>query len=192
MKRARSSSSSSSSRVSQTDREVSPEEAQAFLTREQKVYCVILTHPFLTESKAGKESVVILTTHPFRAVAMRNHRAVDFRDALKARAPFIYPEFVAGPFPEAAFPEGAMAFASRVVVGRRGLDSKVRHACELALKQNVPCYHIQQLPPAGVRRYLMDAGAPDEYLTTLATLKEAEHNLSKHLSHLLGPVSLES
>lgn len=92
--------------------------------------------------------------------------------------PYVYPEFIAGPFSSLGT---AAWYSDQVVVGRRGLQSKVRHACELAHSLDVPCYHIQCQPPEGVRAYLERAGAPPSYLQVLAELEAAAARLADGL-----------
>ena len=150
---------------------LTPRDAQYVMERDREVYCVILTHP-LTEGHP--DSAVIVCTRPLRAIFRRNQDAMPHRDHWHDKAPYIYPEFIAGPF---ASMESVMAFSDRVVRGRRGIESKVWHACAYADEWQVPCYHIDKEPEEGTAAYLSRAGAPAEYLHAYARLERTGERL---------------
>lgn len=130
------------------------------------VYVIIVTQPL---TRQHKDSFVMISSSPFRAIAQRNLTQSPYRE-MRDKVPYLYPEFVAGPFPMFAL---AVDYADQLVVGRRGLPSKVKHGCTLALTFQVPCYHIAVRPSGGLEAFLRQHHAPPSYLSACARLAEA-------------------
>lgn len=147
------------------------------LTADAKLYVVIVTQPL---ARIHKDSFVMITSSPLRALALRNQALTPHRD-MRDKVPYLYPEFVAGPFH--FFPTAAN-YADQLVVGRRGLPSKIRHGCALAARFGVPCYHIGVPPADGPRDYLRAVGAPDAYQTACEKLENACRVLETYFSAL--------
>lgn len=120
----------------------------------------------------------MITSSPLRAIAHRNQPQSLQRD-MRDKIPYLYPEFVAGPFRLFAL---AADYADQLVVGRRGLPSKVRHGCALALAFHVPCYHIARPPPLGFAAYLASLNAPPSYTKACARIAAACRDLSAYAS----------
>jgi hypothetical protein len=143
-----------------------PSEVAALLAGHGHVYVVIVTQPLTYQHK---DSFVMISSTPLRAIAQRNLSNSPYRD-MRDKIPYLYPEFIAGPIRLFAL---AADFADQLVVGRRGLPSKVRQGCAIALSLHVPCYHIARPPPAGFDAFLRAVDAPPGYREAAARLATA-------------------
>lgn len=146
--------------------DISAAEATVLASGYGFVYVAIVTQPLTHQHK---DSFIMITTSPLRALALRNAPNNVHRD-MRDKVPYLYPEFVAGYFRLFAL---AADFADQLVVGRRGLPSKVRHACKLAKTFGVPCFHIAKRPQQGVAAFLRHSGAPPAYLDACARVAHA-------------------
>lgn len=153
--------------------DLSPRQARALTRDHGATFVVIVTQPLTYQHK---DSFVMIASSPLRAIAARNAVDNTYRD-MREKSPYLYPEFVAGPFYVFAL---AAEYADQLVVGRRGLPSKVRHACALAGKLGVPCYHIDKPPPGGFDAFLRAAEAPASYLDAAARLASATAVLQEY------------
>jgi hypothetical protein len=145
----------------------------ASLTADAKFYVVLVTQPLV---RIHKDSFVMITTSPMRAIALRN-QALTARCDMRDKLPYLYPEFVAGPFH--FFPTAA-CYADELVVGRRGLPSKIRHGRALAERFHVPCYHINVMPAEGSLAYLRSINAPAAYIEMCLQFDEAARVIAAH------------
>lgn len=146
--------------------DVTPKQLNDLVQGNGHVFVVIVTQPL---TRVHKDSFVMITSAPLRAIATRNQPHSPYRD-MRDKIPYLYPEFVAGPF--RVF-ELATDYADQLVVGRRGLPSKVKHGCQLALTFDVPCYHINVTPPEGFDLFLRDNHAPLLYVNASRRIGDA-------------------
>jgi len=87
--------------------------------------------------------------------------------------------FVAGPFFTL---DAATDFGDRLVVGKRGLVSKVRHGCDMAARLGLECYMSDQsVPDEELGAHTADW--PEAYRATLERVKQASSVLANYVTH---------
>lgn len=143
-------------------------------------YVMIVTQPLM---QIHKDCLVLVTSAPMRAVALRNiqRRTETRNDSLSVshKAAYLYPVFVAGPFFSA---DAGIDFADQLVVGKRGLASKVRHGCDMAARLGLECYMSdRELSDDALERCTADW--PDDYRHTLERVKSASDVLVRYVTH---------
>jgi hypothetical protein len=132
------------------------------------VFCIIMVHPLVS----NKNKVRVMLTHtPALTVAVHNQRRTQNHET-RAFAPYWRLVLTAGPFVPS---ERAVCYATDVVHGTRGVESKIDWAQQLAAQYGVTCRTDDcPLDPGDPALYLAAAGAPPTYLAALQVLLRAQ------------------
>jgi hypothetical protein len=127
-------------------------------------YCLVMTSAL----KSNRSTYILITSKPFRSVALHNRRMVYNRDTPNA-APYLFGRYSAGPF---FMHETIVEFGDRVVHGGRGPDSKVNLVEELAALSHVECRDAHmELTADELREQFRRDGAPQSYFEELARVE---------------------
>jgi hypothetical protein len=137
-------------------------------------YCLVVTSAL----KSNRSTYILITSKPYRSVAMHNRRLVRNRDTPNA-APYLFCRYSAGPF---YIHETIVDFVHQVVHGGRGPDSKVFLVEELAAQYGVDCRDaLLELTGEELRQQFRRDGAPQSYFDELQRVEASCAIIEKYM-----------